>query len=188
LSFASWLVFSCHKRSSQVYKLTMRLLITNGVPSPAETRSKAHPVSYPMGTGALFPGVKCGRGVTLTAHPLLVQSSRMSRSYIFFPLNACVACNGATLLYEVPLCMFLSFSVVINSLRFKHSAWPFVHKMNDYHVGDRVWYLVVTRVYLHYITSRPLLGSKHWLPIATGSYSSVTKQTDHKIDYSSPSN
>jgi hypothetical protein len=35
--------------------------------------------------GGPFPGVKRGRGVTLTTHPHLVQRSRMSRSYILFP-------------------------------------------------------------------------------------------------------
>ena len=32
---------------------------------------EAHPASCTMGTGS-FPGVKSGRGVTLTPHPLLV--------------------------------------------------------------------------------------------------------------------
>ena len=34
----------------------------------------AHPASCTMGTGS-FPGVKSGRGVTLTPHPLLVPWS-----------------------------------------------------------------------------------------------------------------
>jgi hypothetical protein len=34
------------------------------------------------------PGVKCGRGVTLTTHPHLVQRSWMSRSYISSPPQA----------------------------------------------------------------------------------------------------
>jgi hypothetical protein len=38
-----------------------------------------------MGTGGPFPEVKRGRGVTLTTHPHLVQSSIMSRSYIPSP-------------------------------------------------------------------------------------------------------
>jgi hypothetical protein len=40
-----------------------------------QTGSEAHPASYPMGTGVpgvLSPGVKRGRGVTLTTHPHLV--------------------------------------------------------------------------------------------------------------------
>jgi hypothetical protein len=35
--------------------------------------------------GALSPGVKRGRGVTLTTHPHLVPRSRMSRSYTSSP-------------------------------------------------------------------------------------------------------
>jgi hypothetical protein len=38
---------------------------------PVQTVPVAHPTSRKMGTGS-FPGVKCGRGVTLTPHPLLV--------------------------------------------------------------------------------------------------------------------
>ena len=36
-----------------------------------QTGPVAHPVSCTIGTGS-FTGVKCGRGVLLTAHPLLV--------------------------------------------------------------------------------------------------------------------
>jgi hypothetical protein len=39
----------------------------------------AHPASCTMGTGS-FPGVKCGRGVLLTIHPLLVLRSCKSRA------------------------------------------------------------------------------------------------------------
>jgi hypothetical protein len=42
--------------------------------------SGAHPASCTMGTGFLSPGLKRGRGVTLTTHPHLVPRS-MSRSY-----------------------------------------------------------------------------------------------------------
>ena len=41
---------------------------------PAQTGPGAHPASCTMGTGS-FPGVKSGRGVTLTPHPLLVPWS-----------------------------------------------------------------------------------------------------------------
>ena len=40
-----------------------------------------------MGTGS-FPGVRCGWGVTLTPHPLLVQRSKIEKSY-----RAIVACD-----------------------------------------------------------------------------------------------
>jgi len=39
----------------------------------------AHPASCTMGTGA-FPGIKSGRCVTLTPHPLLVPWSRKDRA------------------------------------------------------------------------------------------------------------
>ena len=39
--------------------------------APVQTSPGAHPASCTMGIGS-FPGVKSGRGVTLTPHPLLV--------------------------------------------------------------------------------------------------------------------
>jgi hypothetical protein len=51
---------------------------------PVQTDPGTHPASCTMGTGS-FPGVKCGRGVTLTPHPLLI------------PLDHNWACNGVTL-------------------------------------------------------------------------------------------
>jgi len=46
---------------------------------PFQTGPWAHPASCKMGTGS-FPGVKCGRGVLLTTHPLLVPRSWKSRA------------------------------------------------------------------------------------------------------------
>ena len=45
---------------------------------PVQTGPGAHPASCTMGTGS-FSGVKYGRGVTLTTHPLLVPWSWKSR-------------------------------------------------------------------------------------------------------------
>jgi len=42
--------------------------------APVQTGPGAHPASCTMGTGS-FLGVKSGRGVTLTPHPLLVPRS-----------------------------------------------------------------------------------------------------------------
>jgi len=39
--------------------------------TPVQTGPEAHPASCTMNTGS-FPGVKSGRGVTLTPHPLIV--------------------------------------------------------------------------------------------------------------------
>ena len=46
---------------------------------PVHTGLEGHPASCKMGTGS-FPGVKCGRGVLLTTHPLLVPWSWKSRA------------------------------------------------------------------------------------------------------------
>jgi hypothetical protein len=40
-------------------------------PAPVQTGPGAHPASCTMGIGS-FPGVRCGRGVTLTPHHLLM--------------------------------------------------------------------------------------------------------------------
>ena len=55
--------------------------------APVQTGSGAHPDSCTMGTGS-FPGVKSGRGVTLTPHPLLVPWSRKNRAIPVLPLWA----------------------------------------------------------------------------------------------------
>ena len=49
-----------------------------GFPS-VQTGSGAHPASCTMGTGS-FSGVKCGRSVLLTTHPLRVPRSWKSRA------------------------------------------------------------------------------------------------------------
>jgi hypothetical protein len=49
--------------------------------------------------GVLFPRVKCGQGVTLTAHPHLVRRSRMSRSYTSSLPSSFIACSGTALAF-----------------------------------------------------------------------------------------
>ena len=44
--------------------------------APVQTGPEAHPAYCTMGTGS-FPGVRCGQGVTLTPHPLLVPRSKI---------------------------------------------------------------------------------------------------------------
>jgi len=46
---------------------------------PAQTGPGTNQASCKMGTGS-FPGVKCGRGLLLTTHPLLVPRSWKSRA------------------------------------------------------------------------------------------------------------
>jgi len=54
---------------------------------PVQTGPGAHPASCTMGTGS-FPGVKCGRGVLLTTHPLLAPWSWKGRAIPLPPLWA----------------------------------------------------------------------------------------------------
>jgi hypothetical protein len=54
-----------------------------------------------------FPGVKRGRGVTLTTHPHLVPRSWMSRSYASSPPSVSMACSGTAL-----RCFFCYFSLL----------------------------------------------------------------------------
>jgi len=55
---------------------------------PVQTGPRAHPASCKIGTGS-FPGVKCGRGVLLTTHPLPVPRCPPSGPH--------GTCNGNTL-------------------------------------------------------------------------------------------
>jgi len=51
---------------------------------PLQTGPGAHPASCTMDTGS-FPGVKCGRGVLLTTHPLLVPRCWKGRAIPLLP-------------------------------------------------------------------------------------------------------
>ena len=53
--------------------------------APVQTGTGAHPASCTMGTGS-FPGVKSGRGVTLTPYPLPVPWSKKGRAILQLPL------------------------------------------------------------------------------------------------------
>ena len=57
---------------------------------PVQTGPGAHPASCKMGIGS-FPGVKCGPGVLLITHPLLVPRSWKSRA---IPLPTVWATSG----------------------------------------------------------------------------------------------
>jgi hypothetical protein len=67
--------------------------------TPVQTGPGAHPVYCKMGTGS-FPGVKSGRGVTLTPHPLLVPLVMKEQSYTFIPPMGCTACTVPQCLYR----------------------------------------------------------------------------------------
>jgi len=64
-----------------------RILVGARLPAPVQTGPGAHSASCKIGTGS-FPGIKSGRGVTLTPHPLLVPWSRKSRAIPLLPVWA----------------------------------------------------------------------------------------------------
>jgi hypothetical protein len=82
-----------------------------GFSAPVQTGPGAHPASCAMGIGS-FPGVKSGRGVTLTPHPLLVLWSRKARAISLLslwgvlPVQNLSACTRwhFTLLQDYRLC------------------------------------------------------------------------------------
>jgi len=76
--------------------------------APVQIGPEAHPASCTMGTGS-FPGVKCGRGVTLNPHPLIVPWSKKSRAIPLPPLGHNRACNGVTLPYMLLKKYFTTF-------------------------------------------------------------------------------
>jgi hypothetical protein len=70
--------------AQSVQRLTTGWTVRDRIPvgtnfPPVKTGPGAHLASCKMGTGS-FPGVKCGRGVLLTTHSLLVPRSRKSRA------------------------------------------------------------------------------------------------------------
>ena len=75
--------------------------------APVQTGTGTHPASCTMGTGS-FPGVKNGRCVTLTPHPLLVPWSWKSRTIPLLPLwavrpvQSLSACTGVELYFYSP--------------------------------------------------------------------------------------
>jgi hypothetical protein len=69
----------------------------------------AHPASCIMGTG-FFPGVKSGRGVTLTPHPLLVPLVMKELSYTSTPPMGRSACTEPQCLYNGALHLYYSMN------------------------------------------------------------------------------
>ena len=67
--------------------------------APVQTGSGAHAASCTMGT-ASFPGVKSGRGVTLTPYTLLVPLVMKEWSYTYPPPMGRTACTEPQCLYK----------------------------------------------------------------------------------------
>ena len=88
--------------------------------APVRTGPGAHPSSCTMGTG-FFPGIKSGRGVTLTPHPFWCRGHERVEIYLYSPCGpyglyrASVAVQGCTLPYlyfYLRLTIFLMITII----------------------------------------------------------------------------
>ena len=77
---------------------------------PVQAGPGAHPASCKIGTGS-FPGVKCGQGVLLTTHPLLVPFHGRVDLYLYAPSGPHWACSGITLPF-----FFIRWGWVVNAM------------------------------------------------------------------------
>jgi len=80
--------------------------------APVQTGPGAHPASCTMGTGS-FLGIKSGRGVTLTPHPLLVPWSWKSSAIPLLPLWAIRPVQSLSACTRVHFFFFLQKCVVL---------------------------------------------------------------------------
>jgi len=81
--------------------------------APVHTGPGAHPTSCTMGTGS-FPGVKSGRGVMLTPHPLLVPWSRKGRAISLLPYGPYGLYRASVPVQRCTL-PFLCYSLLLNN-------------------------------------------------------------------------
>ena len=82
---------------------------------PVQTGPGAHPASCKMGTGS-FLGVKCGRGVQLTTHPLLVPRSWKRRG---IPLSNLWGHTGT-----VKGSLYFTFTYIYERIKKKIPTFP----------------------------------------------------------------
>ena len=75
--------------------------------APVQTGPGAHPASCTMGTGS-FPGVKSGRGVTVSPHPPSSAVVKKEQSYTSTPPTGRRACTEPQCLYKGAVYLFFS--------------------------------------------------------------------------------
>ena len=91
--------------------------------APVQTGPEAHPASCTMGTGS-FPGVSCGRGVTLTSHPVLVPRSKIETVIPLISLRALVAYERVKPTYKYK-CMYIYIYILVYK---RHISYIFRYK------------------------------------------------------------
>ena len=89
--------------------------------APVQTGPGAHPPSCTTDTGS-FPGVKSGRGVTLTLHPLLVPWWRKGRAKPLLPLWAVRPVQSLSACTRVTFTFTFTFKWDIPLWRVEHNG------------------------------------------------------------------
>ena len=122
--------------------------------APVHTGPGAHPASCTIGT-ASFPGVKRGRGVMLTPHPLLVPWSRKGRAipllhlWVVRPVQSLSACTMVHFTFTLPTYTTGTFQ-------------SFQNKSNVAPIGTQYSYgQIYTNIQK---TPTEIQVSKHWNP------------------------
>ena len=99
---------------------------------PVQTGPGAHPASCTMGTGS-FPGVKCGRSVLLTTHPLLAPRSWNSRAIPLPPLWVTTGPVTGLLLVQYYYQSMSAWQVKLHTAEIKLQTigpWPLSYSRN----------------------------------------------------------
>jgi len=93
--------------------------------APVQTGPGAHPLSCTMCTGS-FPGVKSGRGVKLTPHPLLVPWSKKSRAIPLLPLWVVLPVQSLS------ACTRVHFTFTFTCKKYDHSSvWLNIRDLDE---------------------------------------------------------
>jgi len=113
--------------------------------APFQTGPGAHPASCTTGTES-FLGVKSGRGVTLTPHPLLVSWSRKSRAIPLLPLWAVCSVQSFSACTRVHFTLpyiescWANIIHICNSVTLSKALNKTNHFSPKLHINPRFWY------------------------------------------------
>ena len=94
--------------------------------APVQTGPGAHPASCTVRT-EYFPGLKGGRGLMLTPHPLLVLWSRKSRAIPLLPLWAVRPVQSLNACTRVHFTFYQARPATIASVKKNSSSFGWIH-------------------------------------------------------------
>jgi len=103
-----------------------------------QTSPGAHPASCTMGTES-FTGVKSGRGVTLTPHPLLVLWSWKSRAIPLLPLWAIRPVQSLSACTRATFTFFFTYALIYQPFKPYCFRAPTVIKLKNWHSAHTVF-------------------------------------------------